>query len=258
MNLDFELILTLAVIISGIIWLLDAKFWAPARNQRGITKPPVIIEYAVSFFPVLLIVLLLRSFFAEPFRIPSGSDKPTLLVGDFIVANKFAYGVRLPVLHTKILKVNEPKTADIALLRYPVDPSVDFIKRVVGMPGDTVSYINKVLYINGKEMPQTVIGEGTDIDEAGRTWPVIIAEENLSGIKHKIFLRPDAPAIDKSWVVPAGEYFVMGDNRDDSNDSRFWGFVPEENLVGKAYAIWFSWNGDDHNVRWTRIGQLIR
>lgn len=258
MNLDFELFLTCATIITGLGSLADVLFFAPQRKRAAITHVPVWAEYARSFFPILLLVLILRSFIVEPYRIPSGSDKPTLLVGDFLVANKFAYGLRLPVLHTKIYQVGEPQTGDIILFRLPQDPAKDLIKRVVGMPGDNVSYIDKVLYVNGKEATQTALGQTTDRNFSNEAfWPVEIRQENLAGIVHKIYVRPDVPAQDFSVVVPPGQYFVMGDNRDNSNDSRYWGFVPEANLVGKALGIWFSWNNDQTNVRWQRIGTRI-
>lgn len=257
MNFNFELILTLAVIVSGLIWLLDALYFSKQRRAAGITAQPGWVEYGRSFFPILLIVLLLRSFLAEPFRIPSGSDEPTLLPGDFIVVNKFHYGLRLPVSHTKFFSLAEPKTGDIAIFRYPINPSVDFIKRIIGVPGDTITYINKVLYINGKKAPQKFLADAEDKDEAGNLWPVKEKQEDLPGKSHKIYLRSDAPAQDFSVVVPPGQYFAMGDNRDDSNDSRYWGFVPEENLVGNAMVIWFSWDGDKHQVRWARMGEKI-
>lgn len=264
MDFNFELILAVLTILSGFIWLVDALLFAPARKRQGKTTEPVMTEYARSFFPILLIVLLLRSFLFEPFKIPSGSDEPTLLVGDFIIANKFIYGLRLPVLHTKILPLNEPKIGDIILFRWPVDPSVNFIKRLIGGPGDHISYQNKVLYINGKEAPQKYLGTGIDQDEGDQTWPVQIFEEDLNGVKHKIYVRQDVPAQDFSLIVPAGQYFAMGDNRDNSNDSRYWGFVPEQNLVGKAFAIWLSWQWPhwadfrDFKVRWYRMGTLIQ
>ncbi len=259
MNINFELILTLAVIVTGLIWLIDALFFAKQRQLAGITQLPILVEYSRSFFPVLLLVLLLRTFIAEPFRIPSGSDKPTLLPGDFIVVNKFHYGLRLPVLHTKILQLGEPKIGDIAIFRYPVDPSVDFIKRIIGVPGDRISYINKVLSVNGQLITQTQLGTATDEDESGQnSWPVNIYEEDLMGVQHQIYNRPDANSQDFSLVVPPGEYFAMGDNRDNSNDSRYWGFVPEQNLVGRAMIIWFSWDNDQHKVRWSRIGSSIK
>jgi signal peptidase I len=256
MPFDFELILTLAVIISGLIYLADVLMFAKQRPADA--KVPILIEYSRSFFPILLIVLILRSFLAEPFRIPSGSDKPTLLVGDFILVNKFDYGIRLPVLHTKIVAMGEPKIGDIAVFRYPLNPSVYYIKRIVGVPGDRISYINKTLYINGEEMPQTVVGVATDHNQSGEPrWPVQVRAEDLAGIQHKIYIRPDVLAQDFSLTVPPGHYFAMGDNRDDSNDSRYWGFVPEQNLVGKAVYIWFSWDGEQNTIRWSRMGTKI-
>lgn len=257
MDFNFELILVSAVLITGIIWLIDILFFAKRRALQPATKLPIVVEYAKSFFPVLLIVLLLRSFLIEPYRIPSGSDEPTLLVGDFIVANKFIYGLRLPVLHTKILQRTEPTIGDIALFRYPVDPSQNFIKRIIGGPGDHISYTNKVLTVNGKVATQKRIGTAIDENEEGQTWPVDVVQENLNGVIHNIYLRPDAPAQDFSLVVPAGHYYAMGDNRDNSNDSRYWGFVPEANFVGKAFAVWFSWDNDTKRIRWQRLGTVI-
>lgn len=257
MDFDFELYLTLATLISGVICLIDIFYWAPIRKEKSITKQPILIEYARSFFPILLIVLLLRSFLAEPFRIPSGSEKPGLLVGDFIVANKFAYGLRLPVLRTQLVHVGEPKRGDTTLFRPPRNPSIYYIKRIVGVPGDHISYINKVLYINGVEAKQKFLKQVTDKDDNGNVQTQDMMEEDLMGVKHTIYVRPDRLAEDGSWVVPPGHYFAMGDNRDGSNDSRYWGFVPEHNLVGKAFLIFFSWNNDDHQVRWDRIGMVI-
>ncbi|SRR5579883_545732 len=257
MNFNFELILFYATLVCGVIVLLDVIFWA---KNRSIThkKMPMIIDYARSFFPVLLIVFLIRSFLYEPFRIPTGSLKPTLNVGDFIVVNKFDYGVRLPVLHKKIFKVSEPKRGDIFVFRWPPNPSVDFIKRVVGVPGDHISYIDKVLYINGEKIPQSFIKNTTDEDETGHSWTVELKLENLLGIEHEIYQTPSRIDTDfRDLVVPKGMYFAMGDNRDDSADSRFWGFVPEENIVGKASMVWMSWNSDDHSIRWDRIGRKI-
>lgn len=257
MAFDFELFLTCITFLSGIAWLIDAQVFAPKRRQAHIDKMPLWAEYARSFFPVLLLVLLLRSFIVEPYRIPTGSDIPTLLVGDFLVANKFTYGLRLPVLHTKIWQINEPKTGDIALFRYPVDPSQDFIKRIIGVPGDRISYVNKELYLNGQPAPQQFQGTATDGDSLGHQWAVEVRQETLAGIKHNIYIRNDIPAQDFSVVVPPGQYFAMGENRDDSNDSRYWGFVPEENFVGKAFIIFFSWDKEHHRVRWDRIGRWI-
>lgn len=257
MNFNFELILFYAIIVCGVITLLDIIFWAKKRKitQR---KMPIIIDYARSFFPVLLIVFLLRSFLYEPFRIPSGSLKPTLDVGDFILVNKFDYGVRIPVLHKKIYKLSEPKRGDIIVFRWPPDPSVDFIKRVIGVPGDHIDYINKVLYINGEKIPQSFVKNALDDDQQGESWNVTQKEENLLGVKHQIFQNPDR--IDDDFhdiVVPEGMYFAMGDNRDDSADSRFWGFIPEANIVGKATLVWLSWDSEKYNLRWNRMGKHI-
>lgn len=259
MIFNFEFYLTLAVVLSGLVWLIDVLFFAPARNQPGSErKEPILIEYARSFFPVLLIVLLLRSFFVEPFRIPSGSDEPTLLVGDFILVNKYVYGLRLPVFHNKIFAMNEPKTGDIIIFRWPVDLSMILIKRVIGVPGDKISYVNKELFINGRPAPQELLGDSQDVADPAHPLTVFVREENLAGVVHKIYLRPDVPPQDFSVVVPPGNYFVMGDNRDGSNDSRYWGFVPEANVAGKAIRIWMSWNNNLHNIRWDRIGTKIQ
>lgn len=258
MIFNFEFYLTLAVIVCGLVWLVDILFFARSRYaKQADAKHPVLVEYARSFFPVLLIVLLLRSFLAEPFRIPSGSDEPTLLVGDFILVNKYVYGLRLPVLHNKFLSMSEPRRGDILVFRWPVDPSIDFIKRVVGVPGDQISYVNKQLYINGQLAPQKFLNKTTDMDENNHVWPVDTEQEDLLGVKHKIYLRPDVPARDFSVIVPPGEYFVMGDNRDSSYDSRYWGFVPEANITGKAIMLWFSWDKNHYKVRWDRIGKEI-
>ncbi|RUR13360.1 signal peptidase I [Legionella sp. km772] len=250
--MNFALILVILSFVSGLIYLLDVLFWAKKRDQQQ--KPNKIIEYARSFFPVFLIVLLLRSFLVEPFRIPSGSLEPTLLVGDFVAVNKFAYGLRLPVIEKKIIPIADPKTGQIAVFRWPPEPSYDYIKRVIGMPGDKVSYHNKVLTINGKEVKQTFV-EYTMDESSGK--PVAKYKEDLNGVVHDIFVRPDLPAVDFDVVVPEGNYFMMGDNRDDSADSRFWGFVPNSYLRGKAFLVWMSWNGKTDSVRWSKIGSLI-
>ncbi|MEN9916416.1 MAG: signal peptidase, partial [Pseudomonadota bacterium] len=256
MSFNFEFFLTTAVIISGAIALVDILVFAPIRRRKNITHPSVLIEYARSFFPILLLVLLLRSFLAEPFRIPSGSEKPDLLIGDFIVANKFSYGIRLPVLHKKIMAVGEPKRGDIVVFLWPKDTSTYFIKRVIGLPGDAITYKDKVLTINGQLAPQTLIGEQSDQD-ANEKWRVIRKSENLLGVQHDIYLRPDQLATDFSVYVPPGNYFVMGDNRDNSLDSRYWGFVPEKDLIGKAIWVFFSWDNEQHRVRWHRLGMRI-
>lgn len=259
MNFNFELILFYATIISGAIGLIDILFFA--RRRAAHKKMPLIFEYARSFFPVFLIVFLLRSFLYEPFRIPSGSLEPTLLAGDFILVNKFDYGLRLPIIHNTILKRHEPMRGDIFVFRWPVNPSIDFIKRVIGIPGDHIDYIDKVLYVNGHKIPQTFEKDTTDTSENGEIYPVVQKEEDFFGVRHAIYQIPNRISYDfHDIIVPAGMYFAMGDNRDDSEDSRAWGFVPEKNIVGKAMLTWLSWDSVSpfpHKIRWERIGKLI-
>ena len=250
--MNFALILLVLSVVSGTIYLLDILFWAKKRESDQ--KPSLLIEYSRSFFPVFFAVLLLRSFLVEPFRIPSGSLEPTLLVGDFVAVNKGAYGIRLPVWEKKIMTISHPKTGEIAVFRWPPEPTYDYIKRVIGVPGDHVTYHNKVLTINGQEMKQTFLEYTTD-ESSGNT--VSKYQENLNGVEHDIYVRPDVPAVDINVTVPAGQYFMMGDNRDDSADSRFWGFVSDEYLRGKASLVWMSWNAKTYNVRWNRIGRMI-
>jgi len=256
----FELILTLLVILSGLIYFADAVYLAKKRAVANITTMPKIIEYARSFFWVLFAVLIIRSFLYEGFRIPSGSLKPTLLVGDFIAVNKFTYGLRLPVLHTKIVKINEPKIGDIVVFRSVNDATIDLVKRIVAVPGDRISYINKVLYINGKEMPQKFVRNAQDQDEGSAgPWPVVEEDEQLNGIDHDIFVRPGVNISGdfENIVVPKDSFFAMGDNRDNSNDSRFWGFVPEQNIIGRAQYIIVSWDNQTHNFRFHRFFKSI-
>lgn len=258
MNLDFEVILFYAVLISGVLALFDIVFLASRRKRKNIEKPSIIFDYARSFFPVLLIVFLLRSFLYEQFRIPSGSLKPTLLVGDFPLINKYIYGIRLPMVHKKIIDRGTPQRGDIMVLRWPANPSIYFIKRVIGLPGDHISYTNKKLIINGHEIPLTYEKEGTDSDDGQNSWKVSQYQEDLLGVKHSIYLIPDRTSMDfKDIIVPQGMYFVLGDNRDDSGDSRYWGFVPDENIVGKAEYILLSWDSQKHMPRWDRIGKAI-
>lgn len=260
MNFDFERILFYATLITGLIWLFDVIFLVAKRkrNKSGQAKMPVIVDYARSFFPVLLIVFLLRSFLFEPFRIPSGSLEPTLMIGDFILLNKYDYGLRIPILRKKVLDVSQPKRGDIMVFRWPPNPSYYFIKRVIGLPGDHISYVNKELTINGQKIPQETLGNGVGVDESGAEWQALEKQENLLGIKHNIFLDPHRASRDYTdIVVPQGMYFVMGDNRDYSADSRYWGFVPDKDVVGKAVLIWMSWDSGKIGVRWNRIGNLI-
>ncbi len=283
MNLDFAAILVLATFVTGGIWLFDAVVLAPRRrasvsvasDKRTLilaeankaTREPVIVEYARSFFPVILIVLLLRSFLVEPFRIPSGSMMPTLLVGDFILVNKFAYGLRWPVLNRKFLALGDPQRGDVVVFRYPVEPSVDYIKRVVGVPGDVVDYRGKVVYLNGEAVAQEPVGIYKGVGSGARETGAAEGTELLGAVVHPIIVNPMAPDFAPGCRelatgpvrVPAGHYFVMGDNRDNSNDSRCWGLVPERNLVGKAFAIWMNWDAarDGFPVDWSRIGSTI-
>lgn len=277
MNFDFPTILVAATFITGLIWLLDALLWAPRRRQQAAAlsaesttadparleaalKESTLVEYAKSFFPVILAVLLLRSFLVEPFRIPSGSMMPTLLVGDFILVNKYDYGIRLPVVNKKIIDVGEPQRGDVVVFRFPRDPGVDYIKRVIGLPGDHVVYRDKTLYINGERMVQipegNYIGIGSGLSMSGAA----VREEKLGTVEHEILVVErlrQATSPYNDVVVPEGHYFVMGDNRDNSNDGRFWGFVPDENLVGKAFMIWMNWDSAASGVAWDRIGNSI-
>ncbi len=267
MNIDLPLILVLASAITGFIWLFDSLFFAAKRKAAGKDKEPLILEYSKSFFPVIFIVLLLRSFIVEPFRIPSGSMMPTLLVGDFILVNKFAYGIRLPVLDNKIIDVDDPQRGDVFVFRYPQNPDIDYIKRVVAVPGDVVDYRNKVLYVNGEAQTGTLIGEYIGEGGGARETGSIEHLENLTGVEHKILTNPMAPNLPPGCRVlnrgpikiPQGAYFAMGDNRDNSNDSRCWGLVPEENLVGEAFAIWMHWDSqrDGFPIAWSRLGSTI-
>lgn len=253
--MNFALILFLLLLASGVLWCLDHFV---ARKRRGAGAPsPWWVEYGASFFPVILVVFFLRSFLVEPFKIPSGSMIPTLLVGDFILVNKYAYGIRLPVINKKVMEVGEPQRGDVMVFRYPADPSVDYIKRVVGLPGDRVEYLDKRLFINGQEAPRTATG---DYLHADRLYYTPRHLEKLGDVEHSILIEPQAPAFvpqrldfprmenctytssGVSCTVPSGHYFVMGDNRDASSDSRVWGFVPEGNIVGKAFFIWFNFS----------------
>ncbi len=275
MNVDFALILVIATFITGVVWLFDKFLWAPKRRKavagaestlsdaerKKILHGPTVVEYCRAFFPILLIVLIIRSFIAEPFKIPSGSMKPTLLVGDFVLVNKFSYGVRLPVTNTKILSVNDPQRGEVFVFRNPESPHINMIKRVIGVSGDTVRYENKVLTINGEEVPIEFTGRGVDDTVLGDI-PVMTAIENLDGVEHDVFLQPTRAAPAQEWVIPEGYYFAMGDNRDNSRDSRAWGPVPEDHLIGKAFLIWMNWHvaKDEkfwQGIGWDRIGKKI-
>ncbi len=286
---NFALILFILTIITGIIWFLDvfylsrqrrakanatlAKF--DARNAKlnadgikfdesgraaleaNLLKQPTWIEYSGSFFPVIALVFFLRSFLYEPFKIPSSSMVPTLLVGDLILVNKFTYGIRLPIINKKIIEINNPQRGDVMVFKYPEDPSLDYIKRVVGVPGDKIVYKNKRLTVNGKEVSYKPMPDYLDEEHLNYSKQFV---ESLTGVNHKILNDDRTPAFVSNphdfprrnlcsyntegftCNVPAGQYFMMGDNRDNSLDSRYWGFVPDKNIVGKAFFIWMNFS----------------
>ncbi len=265
MNLDFSLLLVVLTAFTGLVWLVDGLLFRRRRMDRAVQekvqrpRDPVIIEYSRSLFPVLLIVLLFRSFLFEPFKSPSGSMIPTLLVGDFIVVNKYSYGLKLPVMNKKILSLGEPERGDVVVFRYPVDPSVNFIKRLIGLPGDTITYRNKELFVNGEPVSKQENGRYTS-DEVKCSTPradAIRFRETVDDVEHDILLHERSGSRDGQWVVPAGHYFVMGDNRDRSNDSREWGFVPEENMMGRAVGIWMNFDYKKGCGDLSRIGDGI-
>ena len=266
MKPDFSLLLVILTGLTGLVWLLDSLFLRRKRMDRAVQesierpRDPVIIEYSRSLFPVLLIVLLFRSFLFEPFKIPSGSMIPTLLIGDFIVVNKYAYGLRLPVTNTKFVSLGEPDRGDVIVFRYPVDPKVNFIKRLVGLPGDTITYRNKQLYVNGEKVEATRQGRysSSDVKCATPRSDAIRHTEVLGPVNHDILIHENSGSRDGQWQVPEGHYFVMGDNRDRSNDSREWGFVPEENLMGRAFGIWLNFDYTKGCGDLSRVGDGIR
>lgn len=262
MNIDFSLVLAIVILVSGVIWGVDHWFFAAKREAQAETEAdggktptePAIVEFSRFLFPVVLIVFLLRGFIAEPFRIPSGSMLPTLEIGDFILVSKFNYGIRLPVLNKKIIETGNPQRGDVVVFRYPENPAIDYIKRVIGVPGDEIGYYNKVLYINGKIAEQQPKGDYIfDYHKFKRS------VESLPGndvVKHDIIVSELQPASDFVLRVPENSYFVLGDNRDNSRDSRYWGFVPDKNLVGRAFFVWMSWEWG-HWPKWHRIGNSI-
>jgi signal peptidase I len=278
MDIDFPLILVILVFGSGLVWLLDALFLAPGRRRavaalqgelprweeegseqaltyqarvKDVASEPTLVEYARSFFPVLLIVFVLRSFLVEPFQIPSSSMVPTLQVGDYILVNKYTYGIRLPVLRTKVLSLNEPQRGDVMVFFPPHMNDTYFIKRVAGLPGDTITYRNKRLYVNGERLERESLGVlpiGNSRFEMGR--------EVLGEAEHLMQVDQMRPPRDFSLVVKPGHYFMMGDNRDNSSDSRIWGQVPEKDIVGKAFAVWMHWDSLLSIPSFSRVGLI--
>jgi len=252
---NFALILLILLLVSGAIWAADALVLRKRRPADA--KDPWWVEYGASFFPVILIVFMLRSFLVEPFKIPSGSMIPTLQVGDFILVNKYTYGIRLPVVNRKVIDINSPQRGDVMVFRYPEDPSLDYIKRVIGVPGDVIAYQNKKLTINGEPVATRRID---DYLHPERLYYSRQFTEKIDAAEYQTLNDADAPpyipgpaqfpnrelcsynAAGVICTVPSGHYFVMGDNRDNSRDSRFWGFVPEQNVVGKAFFIWLNFS----------------
>ena len=253
--MNFALILFVLLLVTGALYAVDVLKFRKLRSKNA--PEPFWVEWGASFFPVILIVFVLRSFLFEPFKIPSGSMIPTLLVGDFILVNKFTYGIRLPVINKKIISINNPQRGDVMVFRYPEDPSLDYIKRVVGLPGDTVAYQNKQLTINGKPVEMSKIADYLHPERLYYSEQYLA---KMSNVEHRLLNDTDAPAFipevarfpyrenctynaaGVTCKVPDGHYFMMGDNRDNSRDSRAWGFVPEQNIVGKAFFIWLNFS----------------
>lgn len=253
-DIDFGLVLLVLLAMAAGMALLD-RLWFSRRRQAklkefeqfagssesedvayAVTREPLSTEYSVSFLPVLAVVFVLRSFVVEPFTIPSGSMLPTLQVSDYILVNKFAYGVRFPVFNAKLIEVGEPERGDVMVFKYPEKPTINYIKRVVGLPGDEILYQDKQLYINGEKMELEFVAK-----EPPARPTRILYRENLTGVEHMIQVDPFNDLFPGRWKVSENSYFVMGDNRDNSRDSRAWGFVPDELIVGKAFAIWMHW-----------------
>jgi signal peptidase I len=286
---NFALILFVLMVVTGVIWFLDVFYLSKQRraaadralaeydarnakltadgvkldsgNSRGaieaaLLRQPTWVEYSGSFFPVIALVFFLRSFLFEPFKIPSSSMVPTLLVGDLILVNKYTYGIRLPVLNKKVVEINNPQRGDVMVFKYPMDMTQDYIKRVVGVPGDKITYENKRLTVNGKPVEYTALDDYLDDEHLVYNKQY---QENLTGVAHKILNNEQAATLNLgdvkafphnenctykyegfTCVVPEGNYFMMGDNRDNSADSRYWGFVPDKNIVGKAIVVWMN------------------
>ena len=278
MDIDFPLILVILVFGSGLIWLLDAIFLAPGRRRivadlqgqypqwqdesngqaakyrakvGDTASEPVVVEYAKSFFPVLLVVFVLRSFLVEPFQIPSSSMVPTLEVGDYILVNKYTYGIRLPVVRTKVLALNEPKRGDVMVFFPPHMNETYYIKRVIGLPGDTITYRNKRLAVNGVPLEEESLAVLPDSSSRYR-----VGLESLGEARHLVQVNESRPGRDFSVKVKPGHYFMMGDNRDNSSDSRIWGQVPEKDIVGKAFAIWMHWDSLFSVPSFSRVGLI--
>jgi len=244
----FALIMVIVLTITGLIWLLD--IFVLSKKRAANAKDPILVEYSKSFFPVILLVFFIRSFIAEPFKIPSGSMMPTLLAGDFILVSKFSYGIRVPILNYTMIEVDKPKRGDVFVFHYPPKPSIDYIKRVVGLPGDIIEYKGKTLYINDKKIEQTFVDKYPYMMNEIHHIEAKEFKEALDNVNHSILIH-DLPGENFKFEVPQGHYLAFGDNRDNSADSRVWGFVPEHNLVGRAFFIWFNFG------ELKRIGTII-
>ena len=241
--MDFTFLLVLATLTTGVLSLVHTNI-STLKNVR---------EFSSSIFPVLFVVLILRSFFIEPYKIPSGSMIPTLMIGDFILVDKNIYGYKIPLTNITLFENENPKRGDVVVFKYPEDQSINYIKRVIGLPGDKILYKNKRLYINDSEYPLLKVEHSFDPIEIADGH--VFMENNLQ--KEYMILNQSNPPFNFEYYVPSGTYFVLGDNRDNSNDSRFWGPVPEENLVGKAFFIWMFWNSDSYYSFFDRVGTKI-
>ncbi len=259
MSFDFELILAIAFLVTGIFWVYDRVVFLPKRKealaamsedarqaiskeaQQRLANTPRVVSEVKSYFMIIAIIFGVRSFVVEPFQIPSGSMLPTLQIGDFILVNKFEYGIRLPVLNTKIIPTTEPERGDVVVFKYPLNPNLNYIKRLVGLPGDHIIYRNKELTVNGQSVSKTLLAKLNESLNPSKE-PVELFNENLNAVEHEVYNSYRFTPHEGEWTVPEGHYFVMGDNRDNSADSRFWGFVPEENMKGRAFYVWLYWN----------------
>jgi len=257
-HLNLELMLVGLTLISGLI-LLFYFFKGEKLDEDG--REPLLLDYSKSFFPILLVVIVMRSFVAEPFRIPSGSMIPTLEIGDFVLVKKYAYGIKLPIIHKKIIEVDKPERGDVVVFRFPPNPKINYIKRLIGLPGDVIEWTqDKKLIVNGRKVTYKNLGEYQTPDKSGQMIGVTKLAETLPNTDgpHELIIFPGLSRAGQ-WTVPEGHYFMMGDNRDNSSDSRFWKFVPEENLVGKASLIWMHWDWSDggDGFKPSRIGTSI-
>ncbi len=267
--MDYSLILLILILVTGVIYCIDKRRWEPQRQAmvlqeykkmlgRNVAKQqvakeltiPWYIDWSRSLFPVLLVVLLVRSCVVEPFQIPSGSMRPGLVEGDFLVVKRFIYGLRVPVWNQTVLPISEPKRGDVVVFKFPPNPSIDYIKRVIGLPGDQISIRNSIVYVNNKPLPQGQLERSKQPADFPNT---TLYEESIGSKTYVIqkILTNYAPP-ERTWNVPAGHYFMMGDNRNNSRDSRFWGFVPEQNLLGEASFIWLNW------LDWSSLPSLSR